>query len=344
MRATLVDITNTSISDSRWSQASLPCRDGGLGIPSPLNVAVSAYLASVHSSIPLTTRILRSLPSSHVDEALDIWKDQSKVEPPTNPASQRQWIRPLCDRQWQKLLGDADPSSVSRLHGCRAPGAGDWLHALPSSTLGLRMNDEQFTTAIALRLGAPVCCAHTCVCGAEVERSAQHALVCSKLKSRHARHRLGNDVILRALKAADVPATKEPLGLSRTDGKRPDGVSLLPWKAGKALAWDFTCVHRLAASYKEKAKCEGATVATAAEEKKKEKYKDLSPPCIFQPVAVETSGGFGIETLTFLREIGSRIADVTCDKRATLFLRQRLSVAVQVGNAACVRESCGDSF
>ena len=27
-----------------------------------------------------------------------------------------------------------------------------------------------------------------------------------------------------------------------------------------------------------------------------------------------------------------------------LFLRQRLSVAVQIGNAACVRESCGDSF
>ena len=344
LRATLVDITNTSINDTRWLQASLPCRDGGLGIPSPLNVALSAYLSSSYSSVPLTTRILRSEPSSHVDEALILWKDMSQVEPPVNPVYQKHWIRPLYDRQWDKLLDDADSFSISRLQGCRSAGSGDWLHALPSGTLGLRLNDEQLTTAIALRLGAPVCCAHICVCGAEVERSAQHALVCNKLKSRHARHRLGNDIILRALKTADVPATLEPLGLSRSDGKRPDGASLLPWKAGKALVWDFTCVHRLAASYCEKAKLKGATVATAAEERKKEKYKDLSPPCIFQPIAVETLGGFGPETLLFLREIGHRISETTNDKRATLFLRQRLSIAVQIGNAACVRESCGDMF
>ena len=116
--------------------------------------------------------------------------------------------------------------------GCKAADllalSGDWLHALPSGTLGLRLNDDQLTTAIALRLGAPGCSAHICVCGAEVEQSAQHAFVCHKLKSRHARHRLGNNIILRALKTADVPATLEPLGLSRSDGKRPDGASLLP--------------------------------------------------------------------------------------------------------------------
>ena len=181
------------------------------------------------------------------------------------------------------------------------------------------MSDEQFTTAIALRLGAPVCSTHLCVCGTEVERSAQHALVCNKLKSRHARHRLGNDIIFRALKAADVPTTLEPLGLSRTDGKGPDGASVLPWKAGKALVWDFTCVHRLAASYMEKASHEGSTVADAAEAKKSDKYKDISPPCAFHPVAIETLGGLGTETLSFLCEVGSHIAGVTGDTRATLF-------------------------
>jgi len=33
---------------------------------------------------------------------------------------------------------------------------------------------------------------------------------------------------------------KEPAGLSPDDGKRPDGVRLLPWARGKALAWDVT--------------------------------------------------------------------------------------------------------
>ena len=88
---------------------------------------------------------------------------------------------------------------------------------------------------------------------------------------------------------------------------------------------------------------EGAGVATAAEGKKREKYKDLSPHCVFQPVAVETLGGLGKESLDFLRELGRRISEKDGDKRASLYLRQRLAVAVQSGNAACVRESCDGS-
>ena len=104
--------------------------------------------------------------------------------------------------------------------------------------------------------------------------------------------------------------------------------------------WDFTCVHRLAASYSDKAKQDGASVAAAAEAKKCQKYEDLAPQCVFQPVAVETLGGLGDETLAFIREVGRRISEVTSDHRATQFLRQRLAVAVQIGNAACIRESC----
>jgi hypothetical protein len=339
----LVEVTNTIFSDTCWRQACLPSRRGGLGIPSPMTVALTAYLSSVHASTLLSCRILGDTPASHVEEAYNMWLDMSRAEPPSNPAVQKHWSQPITDRVWDNLISEADPTSTARLLGCRAPGAGDWLNALPSGTLGLRLSDEQFTTAIALRLGAPVCSAHVCVCGAEVERSAQHALVCSKLKSRHARHRLGNDVILRALKSAETPATLEPLGLSRSDGKRPDGASLLPWRSGKPLVWDFTCVHRQAASYKSLALRDGATVANAAEDKKEEKYKNLMPQCLFQPVAVETLGGLGPRTLDFLCELGGRISSTSGDRRATAFLRQRLAIAVQAGNAACVRESC-DGF
>jgi len=37
------------------------------------------------------------------------------------------------------------------------------------------------------------------------------------------------DILWRAFKRAQVPAVKEPAGLTRReDGKRPDGVTLLP--------------------------------------------------------------------------------------------------------------------
>ena len=42
----------------------------------------------------------------------------------------------------------------------------------------------------------------------------------------------------RAMVSAGIPITKEPNGLSQSDGKRPDGLSLVPWEEGKPLTWD----------------------------------------------------------------------------------------------------------
>ena len=51
--------------------------------------------------------------------------------------------------------------------------------------------------------------------------------------------------------SAGIPVSKEPQGLSRSDGKRPDGFSLIPWhwQAGKPQTWDVTVVCPLADSY-----------------------------------------------------------------------------------------------
>ena len=32
-----------------------------------------------------------------------------------------------------------------------------------------------------------------------------------------------------------------PSGLSPADGRRPDGMSMVPWTSGKLLVWDATC-------------------------------------------------------------------------------------------------------
>ena len=82
----------------------------------------------------------------------------------------------------------------------------------------------------------------------------------------------------------------EPTGLFRTDGKRPDGLTLVPWANGRPLIWDFTCVHRLADSYRQNAKNEGPCVADAAEDKKRTKYAGLVSSHIVQPVAFELWG------------------------------------------------------
>ena len=58
-----------------------------------------------------------------------------------------------------------------------------------------------------------------------------------------------NDIVKRALAAADIPSTPEPVGLCRSDGKRADGVTMIPWKRDQSLARDVTCSDTFAPSY-----------------------------------------------------------------------------------------------
>ena len=61
----------------------------------------------------------------------------------------------------------------------------------------------------------------------------------------------------------------------------------------------------------------------------------------FTPVAIETLGAIGPRSMLFLRDLGRRIALESGEPRSTDYLLQRLSVAVQRGNAASVRGGMG---
>ena len=72
-----------------------------------------------------------------------------------------------------------------------------------------------------------------------------------------------------SLASIDVPAILEPPGLFRSDGKRVDGVSIVPWKSGRALAWDVTCSDIFAPTYLSLASSGAGRVANLAETRKK---------------------------------------------------------------------------
>jgi len=44
-----------------------------------------------------------------------------------------------------------------------------------------------------------------------------------------------NEIVCRALVSGGVPAVLEPVGECRDDGKRPDGMPLIPWRQGLPL-------------------------------------------------------------------------------------------------------------
>jgi len=109
---------------------------------------------------------------------------KTPVTPPNN-AYQKSWDSPLVVVDSDTLLTTApNQVAVSRLIAVSAPRAGAFLHALPITVCGTRLNDQSLRIAIALRLGAPVCAEHRCICGAVVDTSGTHGLSCRKSAGR----------------------------------------------------------------------------------------------------------------------------------------------------------------
>ena len=83
-------------------------------------------------------------------------------------------------------------------------------------------------------------------------------------------------------------------------------------------------------------------MAEQAENRKNSKYAELvaSGDLIFAPIAIETLGVWGPSALEICADIGGRIANRTGDSRSFAFLKQRLGIAVQRGNAAAEKMCC----
>jgi hypothetical protein len=296
LRACLVDITNVQLTDDQWKQASLPVKAGGLGIRSVSSIASSAFLASVSSTDQLQSLLLARCSFHAQDHQLDRRLAEwcvihQPLQPPAGQAAFKQsaWDKPAVDSTFSSLLAaQYDDHGRARLLAASAPHSGDWLHALPISSCSLRLDDDAVRVAVGLRLGSVLCMQHVCPCGATVDCRGTHGLSCKISAGRTPRHAYLNDIIHRALVRAGVSAVKEPAGLSRTDGKRPDGVTLVPWQAGRTAVWDVTVIDTLATSYLPSTSITPGSAAEIAAARKVDKYLNLSATHTFVPIALET--------------------------------------------------------
>ena len=193
--------------------------------------------------------------------------------------------------------------------------------------------------AVGLRLGSNLCVPHSCRCGALVDAMDLPCFVCKRSPGQTSRHHALNDVIARALASAGIPAVKEPHGLSRMDGKRPDGLTLIPWKAGKPLTWDVTVAATLASSYVGSTSRTAGAAAELADIRDSAKYVNLEATHFFQPLAFETHGSMNQSAVDFFSDLGLKISVLSGDRLEGRFLFQRLSVLIQRFNAVLLHDS-----
>ena len=138
---------------------------------------------------------------------------------------------------------------------------------------------------------------------------------------------------------AKIPAEKEQQGLLRYDGKRPDGVTLIPWRQGKALAWDVTVSDTYATSNLQLTAEKSGKAADKAAHLKMQKYSNLEETHLFSPVAIETPGSWNKQGTDVIEELGRRISKITGDPKETSYIFQQISVAIQWGNMMSIHAS-----
>ena len=178
--------------------------------------------------IIIITSVLAACPcatDSHFESYLSSWQADGGILSTSDPLPPKQsfWdvpgIMPARDlveypQQRAKSLAAASPRSC------------DWLLALPITACGFRLSDKAARMAVALRLGCSVCVPHYCRCGSLVDTQGLHGLVAKQAPSRIIRRHALNDVVAHAIQSAGTPVTKEPVGFTRQDGKKPDGLTL----------------------------------------------------------------------------------------------------------------------
>ena len=121
-----------------------------------------------------------------------------------------------------------------------------------------------------------------------MDEFATHGLSCRMSSGRLLWHATINTIVKMSLARAQIPSALEPVGLCRSDSKRPDGVTITPWQAGQTLVWDVTCPD----TYVVLATREVGAVATSTGVKKSIKYEELAWTHHVAPLAIETSGMF----------------------------------------------------
>jgi len=272
-------------------------------------LASSAFLASAAGTLPLQSQILRNTQTAEGDTrtASKHWLSISGLpcDASVPAGNQRILDAVVVNHAYQtQLKNQTNPYHRARFLAAAAAHSGDWLHAVPISACGLRLNNEAVRVAVGLRLGSELCQPYRCICGASVDTHGSHALSCRRNPGRSQRHHLVNDLIWRSLSKAGFPSIKEPQGLLRTDGKRPDGLTLTPWKDGRCATWDVTVTDTVAASYLNATSACAGSAAEAAAKRKEDKYAEISATYHFFPLAFETFGPINHVGSDFLCSLG----------------------------------------
>ena len=256
IRDALSDIAGSPLSDWAWLKASLPSSFGGLNIRRASLHAPAAYIGSLHQTTPLVSEILGHFPKAPINLSSAIsalalaagrpeWCSSLEIDVPLH---QRHLSHAIDEASYSALLAQA-PDARSRALALSSSirHAGDWFNVIPSSALGLHLQDREFRLCLQYWLGLRMSeeGARCRICHAVAEPFGDHQVGCGGNGDRIHRHDSIRDAVFSAAQSAALAPRREVPSLIPDTRSRPADIFLPNWKRGRPAALDVTVISTL---------------------------------------------------------------------------------------------------
>lgn len=242
---------------------------------------------------------------------------------------------------------------MALLRGDRDTGyANNWLNAVPSEALGLKMSKACFATSLKWITGDTVCPPQDCPekaatgrqCGGPLDPWGDHAVTCKTGPSVIARHDLVNSTWMASLKTAGFHVRSE-VKVDPETNKRAADTYVFNWNKGAPAAhdWKVTHVLRQAASGKHSTDPDWAIRESESSKKSAEKGACAKQGVEFSPLVIDTLGGFGPQAVQAIARVANhcRIMGDEDSSFKKKRLAQKIRFITMKGVATQILRRCG---
>ena len=357
----LPQLTGRAISPLERDVLALPARDGGLGIPNPVETADENFAASISVTKELSTRIRKQDTEMPDEEKMNEAKRQVVRAKRAKEKEKLQEIKkrikdgeaPQTEHPQEKSRRKKppDPPLLKALEVATQKGASSWLTALPLQEHNYVLNKSEFRDALALRYGwKPKNLPQKCACGAQ--NSVTHCLDCKLggfvvMRHNHTRDTFANFLRKAGCKGVELEQLLLPVdgelnqvkGAQQGDDARMDVTALGFWGTWQRAFFDVRVLDPFAPSYANK------TLPALLKEHEKEKKKKYGErireieKASFTPLVFTVSGGCGKECDVALKRLAGMISEKTGNLHSAVmsWMRTEISFTLLRSCIVCLR-------
>jgi hypothetical protein len=353
IRRSLANIAGlTNINDDAWRQAKLPYKLGGLQLQNTLLTADAALLGSLSSFGSLTLQLLR-LPINANDginllllhpEARDLVDRYNTQSGSTHDfsafptgLSQKDLAEPINERECESFLLTLSQESRARVLSSSGLAASAIYFAVPNHFFGTKVSPQFFEQIIQLRLGVVTAVSPRCsYCGELNDSNGVHQTTCQRSGLLGQRHNNVRNAFGTLLHTAGIMFDYETRHLIPGSDARPGDLVIHDFTEAGQVPFDVTVVSPTCPTNLANGQVK-AKMANQADDDKRNKYKGTN----VQPLSFESHGCPSRHSRWFINRIAERLAELNADLRLDelaimtqrLYIYQRISIALQVGNA-----------